>query len=143
MGPILLAGLEVPAFGVMVARGDLAVEAGFEDLLFVAEDILTMCEAAHVPVIWAPQLLETLTRSGLPARAGMTGAVHGQRAYCVMLNKGPHVTRACATLAGPPPREEVRHVPDIHPTAWDLHGVRARSPGPAPFPAVLREAQSP
>lgn len=43
----------------------------------------------------------------------------------------------------PPPREEVRHVPDIHPTAWDLHGVRARSPGPAPFPAVLREAQSP
>lgn len=97
---ILLAGLDLPAFGVMVARGDLAVEVGFEDLAFVSEDILAMCDAAHVPAIWATQVLETLTRSGLPARAEITDAVHGQRTECVMLNKGPHVVRASSTLAG-------------------------------------------
>ncbi|MGD9934612.1 MAG: pyruvate kinase [Dehalococcoidia bacterium] len=97
---ILLAGLDLPAFGVMVARGDLAVEVGFEDLAFVSEDILAMCDAAHVPAIWATQVLETLTRSGLPARAEITDAVHGQRTECVMLNKGAHVVRASSILAG-------------------------------------------
>ena len=50
--------------GVMIARGDLAVECGFERLAEVQEEILWMCEAAHVPVIWATQVLETLAKDG-------------------------------------------------------------------------------
>ncbi len=95
---ILLAGLELPAFGVMIARGDLAVEVGFDDLASFQENILCLCEAAHVPTIWATQVLETLPRNGLPARAEITDAAASKRADCVMLNKGPHVTAAVRML---------------------------------------------
>jgi hypothetical protein len=42
--------------GVMIARGDLAVEIGWERLAEIQEEILWLCEAAHVPVIWATQV---------------------------------------------------------------------------------------
>ena len=99
LGEILLAGLSLPKFGVMIARGDLAVEVGFENLAFVQEDILCMCEAAHIPVILATQVLETLAKSGLPSRAEITDAATGTWAECVMLNKGPHILEATRTLA--------------------------------------------
>ena len=99
LGEILLAGLNLPKFGVLIARGDLAVEVGFENLAFVQEDILCMCEAAHVPVVFATQVLETLAKSGLPSRAEITDAAMGTRAECVMLNKGPHILEATRTLA--------------------------------------------
>ena len=41
----------------MIARGDLAVECGWERLAEVQEEILWVCEAAHVPVIWATQVI--------------------------------------------------------------------------------------
>ncbi len=99
LGEILLGGLDLPNFGVLIARGDLAVEVGFENLAFVQEDILCMCDAAHVPVIIATQVLETLAKSGLPTRAEITDAAMGIRAECVMLNKGPHILDALRTLA--------------------------------------------
>lgn len=95
---ILFEGLGLPAFGVMIARGDLAVEVGFEELAAFQENILCLCEAAHVPAIWATQVLETLARNGLPARAEITDAAAAQRADCVMLNKGPHAAAATALL---------------------------------------------
>ncbi len=99
LAQFLLAGLALPKLGVMIARGDLAVEVGFENLSLVQEDILCLCEAAHVPVIWATQVLETLAKRGMPARAEITDAAMGQRAECVMLNKGEHVIEAVKTLA--------------------------------------------
>jgi pyruvate kinase len=94
------AGLELPKFGILIARGDLAVEVGFENLALVQEDILCLCEAAHVPVILATQVLETLAKSGLPTRAEITHAAMGERAECVMLNKGSHILEAVKTLSG-------------------------------------------
>jgi pyruvate kinase len=99
LAQLLLAALDLPRCGVMIARGDLAVEVGFERLAIVQEDILCLCEAAHIPVIWATQVLETLAKKGLPARAEITDAAMGQRAECVMLNKGEHVLEAVHTLA--------------------------------------------
>jgi pyruvate kinase len=99
LAQLLLAALDLPRCGVMIARGDLAVEVGFERLATVQEDILCLCEAAHVPVVWATQVLETLAKKGLPARAEITDAAMGQRAECVMLNKGEHVLEAVNTLA--------------------------------------------
>lgn len=95
---MLLAALAAPRCGVMIARGDLAVECGFERLAEVQEEILWICEAAHVPVIWATQVLETLAREGRPSRAEITDAAMSNRAECVMLNKGPHVLGAVAVL---------------------------------------------
>ncbi len=86
---MLLTAMRWPSCGVMIARGDLAVECGFERLAEVQEEILWISEAAHVPVIWATQVLETLAKKGMPSRAEITDAAMGQRAECVMLNKVP------------------------------------------------------
>jgi pyruvate kinase len=95
---LLLAGMRGRRFGVMIARGDLAVEMGWERLAEVQEEILWLAEAAHVPVIWATQVLETLAKRGLPSRAEITDAAMGERAECVMLNKGPHILEAIEAL---------------------------------------------
>ena len=95
---VLLAALQSPAVGVMIARGDLAVECGYERLAELQEEILWICEAAHVPVIWATQVLENLAKEGLPSRAEITDAAMGERAECVMLNKGPHILQAIRVL---------------------------------------------
>ena len=95
---ILLTALPHRPLGVMVARGDLAVEIGPERLAEIQEEILWLCEAAHVPVIWATQVLESLARKGTPTRAEITDAAMGVRAECVMLNKGPYICRAIETL---------------------------------------------
>ncbi|MCO5732042.1 pyruvate kinase [Rhizobium sp. SSA_523] len=85
-------------FGVMIARGDLAAEIGFDRTAEMQEEILWICEAASVPVIWATQVLEDLVKTGLPSRGEMTDAAMAARAECVMLNKGPAVTEAVALL---------------------------------------------
>lgn len=83
---------------IMIARGDLAVELGFERVAEMQEEILWLCEAAHIPAIWATQVLEGLVTKGLPSRGEMTDAAMAARAECVMLNKGPNVTAGIATL---------------------------------------------
>jgi pyruvate kinase len=95
---ILLRAMRSPLVGVMIARGDLAVEAGYERLAEVQEEIMWLCEAAHLPVIWATEVLDQLARTGHPSRAEVTDAAMGQRAECVMLNKGPHVDTAIVVL---------------------------------------------
>jgi pyruvate kinase len=86
--------------GVMIARGDLAVEIGYERLAEIQEEMLWVCEAAHIPVIWATQVLESFVSSGRPSRAEMSDAAMAQRAECVMLNKGPYVGEAVTVLDG-------------------------------------------
>jgi pyruvate kinase len=95
---MLLAGMKNSRLGVMIARGDLAVECGFERMAEIQEEILWVCEAAHCPVIWATQVLENLAKTGIPSRAEITDAAMGHRAEAVMLNKGPHILRAVQTL---------------------------------------------
>jgi pyruvate kinase len=95
---LLLSAMRAGSGSVMIARGDLAVECGFERLAEVQEEILWLCEAAHVPVIWATQVLESLASGGVPSRAEVTDAAMSDRAECVMLNKGPRVVQAVQTL---------------------------------------------
>jgi pyruvate kinase len=91
---IMVAAAGKQPFGVMIARGDLAVEIGYDRLAEMQEEILWICEAAHVPVVWATQVLETLAKKGRPSRAEMTDAAMAERADCVMLNKGPYIVEA-------------------------------------------------
>jgi pyruvate kinase len=95
---IMLSALSDRLIAVMIARGDLAVECGFERLAEVQEEILWFCEAAHVPVVWATQVLETLAKTGIPTRAEITDAAMSVRAECVMLNKGPFIHEAIKSL---------------------------------------------
>ncbi|MEL7235327.1 MAG: pyruvate kinase, partial [Chloroflexota bacterium] len=95
---LIIRGAGRQPFGVMVARGDLAVEIGFERLAEMQEEIIWICEAAHVPVIWATQVLEGITKRGVPSRAEISDAAHGIHAECVMLNKGDYVADALTVL---------------------------------------------
>lgn len=90
--------IEWEKFALMIARGDLAIEVGFDNLPYIQEEILGICEAAHVPVIYATQILEGKMKNNLPSRAEVTDAATAQRADCVMLNKGPYVTDTVLVL---------------------------------------------
>jgi pyruvate kinase len=95
---LMLSAMTSSLAGVMIARGDLAVECGYERLAEVQEEILWCAEAAHMPVIWATQVLEFMARTGMPSRAEISDAGLGVRTECVMLNKGPYITQAIRTL---------------------------------------------
>jgi pyruvate kinase len=95
---LLLTAMQSYPIAVMIARGDLAVEAGWERLAELQEEILWLCEAARIPVIWATQVLERTTKRGQPSRAEISDAALSQRADCVMLNKGPHIIAAIRML---------------------------------------------
>jgi pyruvate kinase len=95
---LLLTAMRRPYVGVMIARGDLAVEAGFERLAELQEEVLWIAEAAHVPTIWATQVLETLAKTGVPSRAEVTDAAMSGRAEAVMLNKGDYILDAITSL---------------------------------------------
>lgn len=95
---IILEGLKFERFGLMIARGDLAVEVGPANLSFVQDDILTICSAAYIPVIWATGVLERLTKKGIPSRSEITDVFYGKRANCIMLNKGPYILEALKLL---------------------------------------------
>jgi len=95
---IILAALRHYPAGIMIARGDLAVECGWANLAEIQEEILWIAEAAHLPVIWATQVLEEEAKKGLPTRAEISDAAMSQRADCVMLNKGPNILGAIHML---------------------------------------------
>jgi pyruvate kinase len=95
---LLLGTIGRQSLGVMIARGDLSVELGSVRLAEIQEELLWLCEAAHVPVIWATQVLETLAKTGSRSRPEFTDAAMGVRAECVMLNKGPFILQALRAL---------------------------------------------
>jgi pyruvate kinase len=81
-----------------IARGDLAVEIGYQRLAEIQEEILWLCESARVPVIWATQVLENFVKKGIHSRAEMTDAAMSERAECVMLNKGDYLVEGVKIL---------------------------------------------
>lgn len=106
---LIVAAAGAAPVGVMIARGDLAVDVGFERLSELQDEILWLCEAARIPAVWATQVLDDLLHDGLATRAEATDAAMGQRAECVMLNKGPHLPEAVAFLSGVLARMDRHH----------------------------------
>ena len=97
---LLFAAMKRPGVAVMLARGDLGPELGWARLSEVTEQTGSLCEAGHLPLIWATQVLETLTRTGIPSRAEVADASLGSRAAeAFLLNKGPFVADALHLLA--------------------------------------------
>jgi pyruvate kinase len=121
---LILAAMRTRSLGIMIARGDLAVECGYQRLAEIQEEILWICEAAHVPVIWATQVLETLAKKGMPSRSEVTDAAMGERAECVMLNKGPYVVTAVSVLADILTRMQA-HLNKKQSTLRQLHVARS------------------
>lgn len=95
---ILLTAMRCYPVGVMIARGDLAVETGWEHFASIQQEIMRISGAAHIPDVWATQVLDNLAKKGTPSRSEITDAAMAQQADCVMLNKGPYIERAVKML---------------------------------------------
>lgn len=95
---ILFELMRHPNVGVMIAREDLGLSMGFDRLSEVQEEVLWLCEAANIPVVWATQVLEKMVKKGLPSRPEITDAAMAVRAEAVMLNKGAHQQEALTFL---------------------------------------------
>lgn len=54
---------------VMVARGDLGVEAEISRVPILQKEIISRCNLARIPVITATQMLDSMTNNDLPTRA--------------------------------------------------------------------------
>ncbi len=132
---LLIAGMRCERLGVMVARGDMAAELGFERMSEVQEQILWLCEAAHTPVIWATEVLASLAKKGVPTRGDVTDAAMSGRAECVMLNKGEYIVRAVEFLAdvlGRMSEHQVKKFARLRP----LHVCFEKTPGERYQPAA-------
>jgi len=109
---ILLAGMRTYPIGIMTARGDLALEVGWQKIAIIQREIMKLCHAAHVPDIWATQVFESLAKTGIPSRAEMTDVWVAKRSECVMLNKGPYIIDAIGLLDTILAKMEIYHEDD-------------------------------
>ncbi len=76
------------AYGIMVARGDLAVEIPFERIPGVQRDIIKMCNERKKPVIVATQMLHSMIHQSRPTRAEVNDVASAifRRTDAVMLS---------------------------------------------------------
>lgn len=60
------------ADGIMIARGDLAVEVPFQEVPAIGRHIIRICRKMNKPVIMATQMLGSMVDSEFPTRAEIT-----------------------------------------------------------------------
>lgn len=61
--------IAIAADGIMIARGDLAVEMPFEQVPAISRRIIRECRKLNRPVIMATQMLSSMVHSEFPTRA--------------------------------------------------------------------------
>jgi pyruvate kinase len=116
------------AYGVMVARGDLALEMSLQDIPIAQKRIIAACRRAAIPVITATQMLESMIEQHKPTRAEATDVANAilDGTDALMLSAetaiGHYPVEAVATMSSIAVRTE---------QAW----IRGELPGPAPLPS--------
>jgi pyruvate kinase len=118
------------AYGVMVARGDLALEMSFREVPVAQKQIIAKCRAAATPVITATQMLESMMQETHPTRAEATDVANAvfDGTDALMLSGetaiGKYPVQSVATMAAIAVRaeaawfnQEVAEPPTLSPSA--------------------------
>lgn len=112
--------------GIMVARGDLAVEVGAENVPFLQKEMIRKCIALGKPVITATQMLESMIQSPVPTRAEVSDITNAilEGTDAVMLSEettmGKHPVEAVNMMA------QIARKTENHDTFRDAYrGARA------------------
>lgn len=97
---LLASALRHANVAIVLAPASLGVDVGFERLPEMQEEILRLCRAAHVPVIWATPAHGSLATGGAPSRAEVTDAAVGIRADCILSRDGRYAREAIRFQGG-------------------------------------------
>ncbi len=68
--------------GIMIARGDLALETPYYNVPYWEEKIIKLCKKAHKPVVVCTQMLDSLERGIQPTRAEVTDVYYAVSMGC-------------------------------------------------------------